>query len=502
MSEFVDLNGARTFLNGLRNEFLAKADATNFVTSSDLSGYVATETGKALSSNDYTTAEKNKLSGIAEGAQVNVIDTVKVNGTALTPTSKAVNIDISNKMDKVSSATAGNVPILNSDGTLSDSTYNISSLNSSAFKSLTVSGNTVNFYTNTSGTGTAAATFDFPEEIFLDQASTSLVENFSWSAATYPNSTNPNLNGKTVLVLGVKGDKQTNPTVKYSFVSLEKLIDTYTAADNSITVSGRTVAVKVSAVTNNAITLKSDGLHVDISGKVNTETGKGLSSNDYTTTEKNKLSGIAEGAQVNVIETVKVNNTALTPTSKAVNIDLSGYVATETGKSLSSNDYTTTEKNKLSGIAEGAQVNVIETVKVNNTALTPSSKAVNIDLSGYVATETGKGLSSNDFTTTEKNKLSNIAENAQVNVIESVKVNGTALTPSSKSVNIDISGKLDIATAASTYFTQVAAAKCTVPYQDGTLTFNISQIVFNNFKAIVNAVSKPSDSVCKLGTGF
>ena len=50
--------------------------------------------GKGLSTNDYTTAEKQKLSGIAAGAQVNVIETVKVNGTALTPSSKAVDITV------------------------------------------------------------------------------------------------------------------------------------------------------------------------------------------------------------------------------------------------------------------------------------------------------------------------------------------------------------------------------------------------------------------------
>lgn len=57
------------------------------------------------------------------------------------------------------------------------------------------------------------------------------------------------------------------------------------------------------------------------SGKVDKITGKGLSTNDYTTTEKEKLADIAEGAQVNVIETVKVNNSALTPdANKAVDI--------------------------------------------------------------------------------------------------------------------------------------------------------------------------------------
>jgi len=110
-------------------------------------------------------------------------------------------------------------------------------------KYVSTSGNTVSFFTTADGSGTAAFTFDFPEELFLDQAGTTLVENFAWSAVTYPNSTNPNLDGKTVLVLGVRGNAAT-PTVKYSFVNLEKLIDTYTAADNSININGYTVAVR------------------------------------------------------------------------------------------------------------------------------------------------------------------------------------------------------------------------------------------------------------------
>ena len=56
--------------------------------------YVAKEAGKGLSTNDYTTADKNKLSGIATGAQVNVLEAVKVNGTAQTITSKAVDISV------------------------------------------------------------------------------------------------------------------------------------------------------------------------------------------------------------------------------------------------------------------------------------------------------------------------------------------------------------------------------------------------------------------------
>ena len=36
--------------------------------------FVAIESGKALSTNDYTTAEKEKLAGIETGADVNVVE--------------------------------------------------------------------------------------------------------------------------------------------------------------------------------------------------------------------------------------------------------------------------------------------------------------------------------------------------------------------------------------------------------------------------------------------
>ena len=66
-----------------------------------LSGKVDVVSGKGLSTNDYTTAEKQKLSGIASGAQVNVIESVKVNGTALTPSSKAVNVTVPTKTSQL-----------------------------------------------------------------------------------------------------------------------------------------------------------------------------------------------------------------------------------------------------------------------------------------------------------------------------------------------------------------------------------------------------------------
>ena len=52
------------------------------------------EEGKGLSSNDYSNAEKQKLAGVAEGAQVNTIEAIQVNGKVITPGNKVVNIII------------------------------------------------------------------------------------------------------------------------------------------------------------------------------------------------------------------------------------------------------------------------------------------------------------------------------------------------------------------------------------------------------------------------
>lgn len=61
-----------------------------------------------------------------------------------------------------------------------------------------------------------------------------------------------------------------------------------------------------------------------LSEKVNAVSGKGLSTNDYTTTEKNKLSGIASGAEVNqnAFSNVKVGSTTISADSKTDTLTL------------------------------------------------------------------------------------------------------------------------------------------------------------------------------------
>lgn len=97
---------------------------------------------------------------------------------------------------------------------------------------------------------------------FFDVTKSGIVENFTWSDTAYPDTINPNLDGKPVIVFALsKGDD-----TSYSFASLEGLVDTY-IGDNSdsaaTTVTGGKIKteVKISAETNNGLTIKSDGLY-------------------------------------------------------------------------------------------------------------------------------------------------------------------------------------------------------------------------------------------------
>ena len=140
-----------------------------------------------------------------------------------------------------------------------------------AIKAATVDGNTLKFFDTTdTATATATYTIDLPAEMFLDAASTSFVPNFTFNSETYSGATNPNLDGKPVMVLGVKtkSNDGLTITVTYSFIDVSALVDTYTSSDTSVTISDYKAKVNISAAANNSITLQNDGLHVDVTDKV------------------------------------------------------------------------------------------------------------------------------------------------------------------------------------------------------------------------------------------
>lgn len=96
-----------------------------------------------------------------------------------------------------------------------------------------------------------------PEEQYLDQTNTVIVENFTWSASDYPGSTDPSLDGKPVLVFAVKNVGADPQTTAYSFINLNKLVDVYTGNAEGDTLKG----IEVSVDENRKITAEAK-LHV------------------------------------------------------------------------------------------------------------------------------------------------------------------------------------------------------------------------------------------------
>lgn len=120
------LQGVDTTAKGTNVKVTLGKDGKNVTVAVDetalgtaLDGKVDKVEGSSL----MTQAEHEKLAAVEASADVNVIEVVKVNGTALSVSAadKSVDIDLTGKADKVASATSGNFAGLDSNGNLTDS---------------------------------------------------------------------------------------------------------------------------------------------------------------------------------------------------------------------------------------------------------------------------------------------------------------------------------------------------------------------------------------------
>ena len=173
---------------------------------------------------------------------------------------------------------------------------------------------------------------------------------------------------------------------------LEKLV---LGENGEVSVSGKVAAGNV------------DGLDAWITARA--ATLKGLSENNLTDTLLAKLNSIAEGAQVNVIDTVSDEFT-ITGKNLAINAisqdkitglsdALDSKVNAEDGYRLISE----VELERIAGIADGAQVNVLEGVQINGTLLDIADKKVNIPVA--TAEKLGVVMASNEVTVADSGVL-------------------------------------------------------------------------------------------------
>lgn len=123
-----------------------------------------------------------------------------------------------------------------------------------------------------------------------------------------------------------------------------------------------------------------------LGGKVDVVQGKGLSTEDYTTEEKTKLSGIESQANRTIISQTTGESTTSVMSQNAVTSALNNKVDLIQGKGLSTEDYTTAEKTKLSGIASEANKTVIVQTTGSSTTDVMSQDSVTTQLNSKATT--------------------------------------------------------------------------------------------------------------------
>ena len=135
--------------------------------------------------------------------------------------------------------------------------------------------------------------------------------------------------------------------------SLESRATTAESDIDALENRATTAESDITSLENRATTIEGDISTLE-SGKVDKVSGKGLSANDFTNALKAKLDGIAEGATKITVDSALSASSTNPVQNKAVNTALGNKVDKVSGKGLSTNDYTTAEQTKLAAIEDNA----------------------------------------------------------------------------------------------------------------------------------------------------
>lgn len=387
----------------------------NKIVTNKLNTKVDKISGKGLSTNDYTTTDKNLVGTISNKADKTYIDTQlamkvdKVDGKWLstndyTTTEKALVATIPNKADKiyvdnkfsqVDNATNLSTKDMQYMGVAFDRNgYNNGTYDTSVDVPNLSVGDTFDYtegYDSRGNISDAITIYSGETIVTSANDATAILINYS------PGIMQVLAKSKEDGICIYKCEQSSSEIYLYGYGAkyqvykkpyVLKLNDLYKKV-NEISSNYVDASTFISA-TNDLNTRKADKTDIasKLSTKVDKVSNKGLSTNDYTTEEKTKLAGVAIGANKTIVDT-ELSITSTNPVqNKVVSSKLNTKVDKVTGKGLSTNDYTTEERNLVAAIPS----------KVDKVS--------------------GKGLSTNDYTTAEKNLVATVQDKADKTYVD------------------------------------------------------------------------------------
>ena len=437
-----DADGVWTLIStdeeGIVVEAVAQANA---YTDDVAEGKVDKEEGKGLSENDFTGGYKNKLDGIENGAQVNVIEVVKRNGVALPVTDKAVDVavptttssltndsgyitnevnDLVNYYDKeetdtliATEAETRDAADLNLQGQID------------AISSASDVVDVVGTYAELQSYDTSKLSDNDIIKVLTDETHDDAISYYRWNDAT-----------NAFTYIGSQGPFYTKSETDATFVPQTRTINgkglnsdvVLTAAD----VNALPASTVIPTVNDATLTIQKNGTTVttftansaqNVTADISVPTKVSDITNDLNFVKETDLSDVAfSGAYADITGTPYIPTKTSDLTNDSNFASDANYVHTD-------NNFTTALKNKLNGIATGAEVNVQSDWDVadtssdafikNKPAIPTKTSDITND-SGFITsaalpTKTSDLTNDSGFITNQVNNLANYYDQTAIN---------------------------------------------------------------------------------------
>lgn len=230
-----------------------------------------------------------------------------------------------------------------------------------------------------------------------------------------------------------------------------------------------------------------------LDSKVDKVEGKGLSTEDFTSTDKTKLSGIETGANKTIVVQATGDSTTSVMSQSAITTQLNSKADSSSLSAVATSGSYSDLTNKPTKLSDFTNDGIFITNAVNDLvnyytkSETYTKAQTDSLLAGKVDKVAGKGLSTEDFTTAEQQKLSGIESGANQTVV--VQATGTSTTSvmSQDAVTLQLNTKATVS-----YYTATLSSSswsASTPY---TQTLNVTGILSTD-KPVVD-LSAPTAS--------
>ena len=507
-----DADGVWTLIStdeeGIVVEAVAQANA---YTDDVAEGKVDKEEGKGLSENDFTNGYKNKLDGIENGAQVNVIEVVKRNGVALPVTDKAVDVavptttssltndsgyitnevnDLVNYYDKeetdtliATEAETRDAADLNLQGQID------------AISSASDVVDVVGTYAELQSYDTSKLSDNDIIKVLTDETHDDAISYYRWNDTT-----------NAFTYIGSQGPFYTKSETDATFVPQTRTINgkglnsdvVLTAAD----VNALSASTVIPTVNDATLTIQKNGTTVttftansaqNATANISVPTKVSDITNDLNFVEETDLANVAfSGAYADITGTPYIPTKTSDLTNDSNFASDANYVHTD-------NNFTTALKNKLDGIATGAEVNVQSDWDVadtssdafikNKPAIPTKTSDITND-SGFITsaalpTKTSDLTNDSGFITNQVNNLANYYDQTAINSMFNALSVPTKTSELTNDSGFLTTSTLPIATASSLGVVKIGSGINVAA--DGTISAAVASLDW------ANITNKPTD---------